>query len=254
MELEKNRGVVELKIVFKRVFCVLLVLILVILSACVTFCFTEASSLYNRYLYDKYYYGVNIFKDYGVTVSDYYSKTPANFDPVKEADTGNIKNDIGRELSAARTVLLGDNNYGIFKATYTSVKRDRYKFDGMTFVAALFCFDDCELVAGTAKEGYNIKDGKITVTTVGMDYNYYSLNELLHWYYGVGFVKGEQYLIISNSSNHHIVRLGGEYPCLIMFPGAVEYDATYFGAETKYVDEDEFIDLFLTAAKEYREK
>ena len=38
-----------------------------------------------------------------------------------------------------------------------------------------------------------------------------------------------------------------------MLPGPVEYDATYFGAETKYVTDDEFIDLFITCAQEYYE-
>ena len=35
-----------------------------------------------------------------------------------------------------------------------------------------------------------------------------------------------------------------------MFPGPVEYDATYFGAETKYVTADEFIELFIKAASQ----
>ena len=36
-----------------------------------------------------------------------------------------------------------------------------------------------------------------------------------------------------------------------MFPGPIEYDATYFGAETKYVTADEFIQLFIDAVVEY---
>ena len=45
-------------------------------------------------------------------------------------------------------------------------------------------------------------------------------------------------------------KLSGEYPSIKTFPGPIEYDATYFGAETKYVTADEFIELFMKAASQ----
>jgi hypothetical protein len=46
-------------------------------------------------------------------------------------------------------------------------------------------------------------------------------------------------------------KLSGEYPSIKMFFGPVEYDATHFGAETKYVTADEFVQLFIDAVNAY---
>jgi hypothetical protein len=78
----------------------------------------------------------------------------------------------------------------------------------------------------------------------------------------VNFEQGERYLLfLSKTNKGHsikfleetlaICKLSGEYPSIIMLPGPAEYDATYFGAETKYVTADEFIQLFIDAVNAY---
>ena len=102
-------------------------------------------------------------------------------------------------------------------------------------------------------------------------YSYYSEFELLLYRDGAEYKKGCEYLLLFEvdadgtarplgseqsdgiNNKHHrnyIAQLSGDYPSIKMVPGPVEYDATYFGAETKYVSADEFIELFIKAAQE----
>lgn len=73
------------------------------------------------------------------------------------------------------------------------------------------------------------------------------------------FKIGEEYLLaLVHTLNYNqefvgiyvFAPLDGEYPYIEVYPGAIKYDATYFGSETKYVTKDEFCDMVFA----YREE
>jgi hypothetical protein len=77
-------------------------------------------------------------------------------------------------------------------------------------------------------------------------------------YYGIGFEVGKEYLVFFSSSMYGFgsqyvyAPLDGEYPYIEVYPGATRYDATYFGAESKYVSKEKFIEL--VSVRIYEEK
>ena len=68
-------------------------------------------------------------------------------------------------------------------------------------------------------------------------------------YYGIEFEVGKEYLVFFVGSRYGFgsqyvyAPLDGEYPYIEVYPGATRYDATYFGAESKDVSKEEFIEL-----------
>jgi hypothetical protein len=74
-------------------------------------------------------------------------------------------------------------------------------------------------------------------------------------YYGAEYEEGKEYLIIYHSNRsyrklgvpYHFAPLDGEYPYIEVYPDGTRYDATYFGAESKYVDKEEFVRLIKEA-------
>ena len=228
----------------KRILCVLISIILIISSGCITFYITEFSPLYDDYVkYKKS--GENIFKDRGVTIADYYSKKPTNLDIASMAEKYGFVSNIEKLY-----VFMLTRKSDIAKCTYLGRK---FKTPYITGMSTIFEFEYNESVYG----GSSFKSGdSIVFHSPKVTLHYYSVEELLLYSSGDYYEKGEQYLLFSNtrhtSSDLFIVcKLSGEYPSIKMFPGPIEYDATYFGAETKYVTADEFIQLFIDAVVEY---
>ena len=234
----------------KKVFCILISIILILSSGGITFYITELSPLYNDYSYYREQ-GVSIFDDRGVTLANYYSKTPKDIDPVELAKSYSIES---TDIQALYEIVYESKseirNWGIIKATYREKRR------GIAYGSYYTSFKfECDEVL----HGYcDVNKGEtIEFLSPKESLHYYSVDELMLHHYGEFYEKGEQYLIfyLAGSSPRNLIsvcKLSGEYPSIKMFPGPVEYDATYFGAETKYVTADEFIDLFFREANEYK--
>ena len=66
-------------------------------------------------------------------------------------------------------------------------------------------------------------------------------------YYGVEFEVGKEYLVFFSAIGIHFryvyAPIDEEYPYIEVYPGATRYDATYFGAATKDVTKEEFVEL-----------
>ena len=88
--------------------------------------------------------------------------------------------------------------------------------------------------------------------------SYWTEYHLLLNYYGIRYEEGKEYLLITTTYRpqqsspikfYYYAPLDGEYPYIEVYPGPIRYDATYFGADTKYVSKDEFVELVAAATK-----
>ena len=216
-------------------------------SGGVAYLVAERCALYDDYVYYKRNEGVDIFKDLEMTFSEYYSNIPNDFDPLEAAERMELSTDVTKLFNTN----VPDGDRVLLKATYlgeTHGFEDRtvfnFQIDNIYFHEYIF----------SPKPGDTIK-----IHEKANRLHYYTEKEFLLNYYGVAFEKGEEYLLFLDSNSRGrdisfvknalaVCKLSGEYPSIKMFPGPVEYDATYFGAETKYVSADEFIELFMAAA------
>lgn len=89
-----------------------------------------------------------------------------------------------------------------------------------------------------------------------VNYKFYSREELALYQAGVEYEIGKNYMVFYNidktanfftgddtSSVLVFAPLDGEYPYIELYPDGTRYDATYFGAESKYVEKEEFVRL-----------
>lgn len=239
----------------KKFLCIFISIILIISSGAATLYVMEFSRIFYEYRVYKVNVGVNIFKERDVTFWNYYSKTPNDLDPVKLIENTKITADI-KGLYELIEKYSDDriSDSCVVKATYKGSKlRSEMLGDARVFYSEIeFELDEKVLGDCSDKVGDEISffDDKAKLRC-------YSTIELLLHHYGEYYQKGEQYLIFKGEGSNlysnkvmYTCKLSGEYPSIKMFPGPVEYDATYFGAGTKYVTADEFIELFIKAATE----
>jgi hypothetical protein len=230
----------------KKFLCVLISIILIISSAGVTFYITEISLIYSDYRYYKDS-GTNIFKDHGVTLANYYSKTPTDIDPIELSERCGFSSDI--QMLYKCVLRSQETNTAIMKVTYRGLNRKVEKRVGLVTETE---FEVIETVYGR----YSADTGdSVVIWLPKTALHYRTAVELLLYHYGLFYEKGETYLIyycgtFGPDGILAVCKLSGDYPSIKMIPGPVEYDATYFGAETKYVSADEFIELFIKAARE----
>ena len=256
------------KRILKRLVCILLVLCLMFGSAYSVYYVTERSALYADLKY------LCQFPDYKDSLSqfniiNYYKKLPQSFDPNKI----NVASMDGY-LRTARFFI--EWAYGGFQPQPSCNAVVRAKYIGKTSnpeakLRGEFKFKVTGVVIGDDFATIEIGD-TVQLFSERYNLNRYSIAEYMLNYYDVKYEIGEEYLLfliadsqVVNYKNDEVPyyyyyrptnriylnKLSGEYPSMKMFPGPVEYDATYFGAETKYVSADEFVDLFYKAASEY---
>ena len=224
--------------------CVLLALIIVFTSALMTFCFIKDSIYYHElyYMDPLYTEGMNSY----FLPWNFYRKVPKglSYDGVEAVKLDDI-------LQRAKT-----NN--IARVTFTETVRGKR-------TRAKFVFDINEMIVGN----YHGETAELGFGTLAP--SYYSIFEHMLYYHGVEYKKGQEYLLFFETDGegktyplgynsvtqnlthyrYYIAPLDGEYPYIEVFPGATQYDATYFGAKTKYVTADEFVELFMKAVNDY---
>ena len=246
------------KRILKATLCILLIIALMAGSSAATWWITERSVLYNEHTQSVKQNGMTFLGRY-CTIEDYYNKLPDSFDP----NSLNKSTELELLLAFSKYTMLYNDNNIVVRATYKGTKHNPE-----LHMRAEFRFDNEEVLWGCPPGYSKIKD--LMYFKSGNSYAYYTAEEYMHNYYKTGYEKGEEYLLILQYDNqivrsHYskgmyleqldnvfcINKLSGEYPSIKMFPGPVEYDATYFGAETKYVTADEFVELFMKAVNEY---
>ena len=240
----------------KRIICFVLTLALAVGAGVSTYLVTERCAIYDDYVYYKRKEGTDIFKDLGITVSEYYTRLPKDFDPVKAATDMELSTDVMELLATAGYAPINGDNRVMLRATYLGAD---HGFE----IRTAFNFRINKIYSYEGK--FDPTEGDTIRLYADADrLRYYTDTEFILNYYGVHFEKGEEYLLFLNSSMRGrsisfvgntlaVCKLSGEYPSIKMLPGPVECDATYFGAKTKYVTDDEFIDLFIAFAQEYYE-
>ena len=229
----------------KRILCARIVLCLMFVSSFSVYYLTERSLIYPNVVYN----GLELNYD---TLKEFYSK---------ERDRSSIDSD----LDNARTEIT-DLYYFLSNSNGCVILTGTYIGRSPTNGGAEFKFQVNEVLLNS--NDYPIKNGEKIQCFTSSDRAYYTNMELVFHSYGTEYEKGEQYLLfieqhapVNDQSDKpgysflggpiahdfyrfvYSAKLSGEYPSIKMFPGPIEYDATYFGAETKYVTADEFIDL-----------
>ena len=111
----------------------------------------------------------------------------------------------------------------------------------------------------------------ITLRSNHPNFSYYTDYEKLMFHYGIEYEEGKDYIILfsrrfndskPNEYNDEsfdfcmldnsvvFIPLDEEYPYMEVYPGPNRYDATYFGASTKDVSKEEFVELVSKYAME----
>ena len=247
------------KKIIKRALCVLLVLSLMFVSSFSTFYFFEVSLIYSEVIS----YVITGEKDIeDVDLKKFYSK-----------DYGA---DINKGLdSRGYTSDINDLMYYTCKSLDGVIVRAKYLGRREARGGGKFKFKVNDILLKNGK--FHIEKGEKIRYFASSSLRYYTFDEIAYHSYGTGYEKGEEYLlfldqytpasIYSDKPTYYhmggwldrqnkyqfmcINKLSGEYPSIKMFPGPVEYDATYFGAKTKYVTADEFVELFMKAVNDY---
>ena len=238
------------KKIIKKVMCVLLVLSLMFVSSFSVYYLTEVSLIYSEVISNAVF-GYDSINDFNI--KEFYSKE--------------YKYDIDERLASSGyvtdvNVLL---DYAILSSSGVIVKA---KYLGRREVrgGGEFKFKVSEVLMNTGE--YPIEKGEKIRYTAASDGRYYTFDEIVYHSYGMEYERGEEYILflrqcapnLQYSDNPRYVYMGGdldrkiyrfacvsklsgEYPSITIFPGSVEYDATYFGAENKYVTADEFVEM-----------
>ena len=178
---------------------------------------------------------------YDRPIWDYYSKTPKWFDPKQHFSVDFWENFYSTNSSIARARFVSEESaenevsYSFYVNDWIRKERESQRRDVTLTrkdLREFFC--------------YSLKDFDEIYTSYRSEY------QLMLSYYGAEYEKGQEYLIIYDTgyrlkSLYYFAPLDGEYPYIEVYPGATRYDATYFGAESKYVDKDEFLRLIKEA-------
>ena len=236
----------------KITLCIILTFVLMFGAGASTYLVVERCAIYDDFVYYKRNEGVNIFRDMGMTISEYYCDVPTDFDPIATAEK--------MELSTDPDILIKAMGYDtqwkdrvVLSATFLGAK---HGFE----VRTQFEFQIDKIYSYEGKFD-PVEGDTITLKASAERLHYYTQTEFLLNYYGVNFEQGEQYLLFLSKTNRGhdisflsntlaVCKLSGEYPSIIMLPGPAEYDATYFGASTKYVSNNEFLNLLTLRAQE----
>ena len=234
----------------KKLVCVILTIALMFASSFSVYWVTQKSVLYKEIIAELIFHKNTDLSSF--SLKQFYSKNSSVY--TERYMQKFYINDMQEFLSVA-----GNDESIIVRAKYLGRKTNSQLLD-----RAEFKFEVCEVLLNTSTRKISAGD-KIQYHQVHVEDQYYTTTDFVHYKYSVGYEKGEEYLLVLNDfTSTYVVpnfeesygfvsvnKLTGEYPYIELCPGPVRYDATYFGAESKYVTPEQFIKLFMEALPGY---
>lgn len=171
---------------------------------------------------------------YEHTILDFYSKSRSNQYYSELSESGYYQSDLILENALESKLYVVEFAYKYTDITNRS-RRTQYIFNDL------------------------ITHSKICISSSSQTGIFQSDSECWFKLYDKGFKHGEKYLLFIDENSGDRFSLQGfavgyletDYPYIEIYPGITRYDATYFGAETKYVTANEFVRLFIDAVVDY---
>ena len=211
---------------------------------------------------DGYYYAHgqmlqrNPFKTvfYDKPIWEHYSINPDWFEPERTRCMGfeEYLEEYSDEICVTRATFVNEDK---------SSCRSEYLFNvtGWDKTKRVSMYNEAYLIYKDIPENifyYSYQDSNSYYIGTEIYTTHHSTYTLMLSYYDVRYEKGKEYLLLSlpeymrenlsifsGGKFYYIAPLDEEYPYIEVYPGAIRYDATYFGAETKDVTKEEFVEL-----------